>query len=185
MDRQQLLGLALRLGADVPVFVAGHGAALVDGSGDGLEPLPLPSTAAGLLLVTPRHRLATATVFAELDSRSIEPFAADEATELLVAALRSGIDGTALAGLASALRDANDLWAPAARRSEQLAAARGDLEASLQRPMLLSGSGPTLFAIYPSQQAAASAAATLELDRTAALAGAVVNVTTTAEGDQG
>ena len=61
------LGAAARIGADVPFFSAGHGAALVEGIGEHVTPLPAPDPPAGILLVTPRDRLSTAAVFAEYD----------------------------------------------------------------------------------------------------------------------
>jgi 4-diphosphocytidyl-2-C-methyl-D-erythritol kinase len=176
------LAAARRLGADVPFFVAGHAAARVSGIGEFIEPLPGPTSAAGLLLVTSATRLSTAAVFAEHD-RAPAPGAARQAAmteaqvEHLATALRSGLDGAALAGLAARLRDANDLWPAATRLAPSLAPAREALEATLGRAFLLTGSGPTLFAVYPSQEAAATAAAELEEARPALLHGATITAT--------
>jgi len=61
----QRLEVALRLGADVPFFAAGHAASLVEGIGERLRPLPAPDPPAGLVLITPHERLSTASVFAD------------------------------------------------------------------------------------------------------------------------
>ena len=62
------LDLASDLGADVPFFAGGHGAALVEGIGERLRALPAPHPPAGVLLVTPEARLSTARVFAIWDA---------------------------------------------------------------------------------------------------------------------
>ena len=170
-----------RVGADVPFFTAGHAAALVSGVGEIVEPLPEAWPPAGLLLVTPADRLATAAVFAAYD-RGAPPAGASTATavepvERLADALRGGLDGAALAMLAADLRDANDLWPAATRLSAGLAPARDALERSIGRAALLTGSGPTLLAVYPSPEAATAAAAHLEQDRPPALRGATILAT--------
>jgi 4-diphosphocytidyl-2-C-methyl-D-erythritol kinase len=164
------LEAALRLGADVPFFAAGHAAALVGGIGEDLVPLPRLREPAGVLLVTPGLRLATADVFREHDRIGPQGPTADEVVERLATRLREGIDGRALAGLADGLRDANDLW-PAA---VSLAPSLGDLRAALEdvtgRAFLLTGSGSTVFALYPSANEARDAAGRLERALPAALA---------------
>jgi 4-diphosphocytidyl-2-C-methyl-D-erythritol kinase len=174
--------LAAALGADVPFFAAGLAAARGRGIGEELEALPAPAPPAGVLLVTPQHRLRTAEVFAALDrehpdrnghdlERRIEPI------DALAEALRGRLDGGRLTDLGPGLRDANDLWAPAVLILPTLATLRQRLEARLGRSVLLSGSGPTLLALYPSEQAAASAAASLE-GGTSSLGDAVTIIST-------
>jgi 4-diphosphocytidyl-2-C-methyl-D-erythritol kinase len=179
--RATLLEVAGRLGADVPFFAAAHGVALVSGVGEVIESLPEPWPPPGVLLVTTAERLSTAAVFAEFD-RGAAPPGGDAAgveavVDQLAVALRGGLDGAALADLADGLRDANDLWPAAARLSPGLTPAREALESRLDRAILLTGSGPTLLAVYPSLEAAAAAAAELEQDRPPALAGATILAT--------
>jgi 4-diphosphocytidyl-2-C-methyl-D-erythritol kinase len=57
----RLLALGAELGADVPFFVSGAGAALVEGIGERLTPIALP--AQGYMVVKPAASLATAQVF--------------------------------------------------------------------------------------------------------------------------
>lgn len=180
LDRAALMDLAAGVGSDVPFFASGHPAALVSGVGDSVEALPEPRPGAGILLVTPPQRLSTAAVFAELDripapSRGAKERTARVAT--LAAALGGGADAAALAAAAADLRDTNDLWAPAVRLMPQLSRLREQLEAGLGRVVHLSGSGPTLVAVYPSLEAARTAAAVLEQEQAAALRDAVITAT--------
>jgi 4-diphosphocytidyl-2C-methyl-D-erythritol kinase len=68
----------------------------------------------------------------------------------LAGSIRTGINGAALSALASSLRDANDLWAAALRLEPTLGPLRDHLEQAVGRPVLFTGSGSTLFALYPS-----------------------------------
>ncbi len=174
----QRLEVALRLGADVPFFASGHGAALVEGIGEHLSPLRVPQPPVGIVLITPEQRLSTAEVFAELDRHpSGTTHAGDRVTEV-ADLLREDIDGLTLAATTAMLRDANDLWAAASRLSPGLAAARDAAARTLGRAVLLTGSGPTLFAVYPSEAAATRAAITLQTARPAELEGAAIMTTT-------
>lgn len=60
LSRSELLVLALRLGADVPVFVFGRNA-WAEGIGEQLQPIALPS--AWYVVLTPKAHVATAQVF--------------------------------------------------------------------------------------------------------------------------
>jgi 4-diphosphocytidyl-2-C-methyl-D-erythritol kinase len=62
--RERLLELALRIGADVPFFVAGCNA-FVEGIGERITPIELPRT--WLAVVKPAASLATAEIFASDD----------------------------------------------------------------------------------------------------------------------
>jgi 4-diphosphocytidyl-2-C-methyl-D-erythritol kinase len=179
----QRLEAGLRLGADVPFFAAGHPAALVGGIGEHIVPLPAPEPAAGLVLVTPPDRLSTAAVFAEYDrDPPAAGVAAEQATEL-AELLRERVDGMTLAATTPMLREANDLWVPATRLAPSLAAARDALARVLGRAVLLTGSGPTLVAVYPSEAAATRAAVALQAEAPAELDGAEIMTTMTARGE--
>jgi 4-diphosphocytidyl-2-C-methyl-D-erythritol kinase len=175
----QRLDLALGLGADVPFFVAGHAASLVEGVGEHLQPLPAPSPPAGLVLITPRQRLSTAAVFAAFDrlprAEGVARACVDEIADLL----REGVDAAMLAATCARLRDANDLWPAAAELSPELASARDAAARVLGRALLLTGSGSTLVAVYPSEAAAARALEALRAAAPAALDGATLSSTST------
>lgn len=179
--------LLASLGADVPFFASGLAAARGRGIGEDLDALPAPEPPAGILLVTPRDRLSTAAVFAALQGfRGVTPDD-DQQDGLahideLVRALRAGVGGAELASLAVRLRDANDLWKPATRLQPDLPALREALEGHLGRAVLLSGSGPTLVALYASPEAAAEAATSLEAAATAELWAATIIATSTSRG---
>jgi 4-diphosphocytidyl-2-C-methyl-D-erythritol kinase len=184
LDRAALVRLAAAVGSDVPFFASGHSAALVSGVGDIVDALPEPRPGAGFLLVTPPQPLSTPAVFAELDrvptaGRGALENASDSVARVaaLAATLGAGTDAAALAAAAADLRDANDLWAPAARLMPQLGLLRELLEARLGRAVLLSGSGPTLVAVYPSLEAARAAAAVLGEEPPTALRDAIITVT--------
>jgi 4-diphosphocytidyl-2-C-methyl-D-erythritol kinase len=185
-------GVAVGLGADVPFFAAGLAAARATGIGEMLEPLPAPDPAAGVLIIVPPHRLATAAVFAALEDagpdveggpgRSQASPDSQERVRELAAALRSGSTGPDLATLAPRLRDANDLWAPASRLLPALPPMRDLLEGRLGRALLLSGSGPALVAFYPSPEDVTEAAASLEAAGSTDLRGATIIATSTSRG---
>ncbi len=160
------LSLAARLGADVPFFAAGGPAALVEGIGERLEPLPGVRGGFGVVLVTPPIRMATREAFAAFDAldRAASTRAAAAVGDL-AEALRAGLDGSQLATMAASLRDANDLWPAAAVLAPELRGLRSTLERGLERPILMTGSGSTLVALYPSVGEAAAAGAGLAADR--------------------
>jgi 4-diphosphocytidyl-2-C-methyl-D-erythritol kinase len=165
--------VAAELGADVPFFASDLPAALVGGVGDVVEPLP-GVRGLGVLLVSPLIRLGTRRVFATFDA--LPPAGrADETrsvVERLAVALRAGIDGTALAGWSQPLRDANDLWPAAVALVPGLHELRSTLEDVLAQPVLLTGSGSTLYAVYPSSGEAAEAGRSLAARALPDLAGA-------------
>ena len=173
------LEAALRLGADVPFFAAGHAASLIEGIGEHLVPLPAPEPPAGIVLITPGERLSTAAVFAELDRGPSDALSAVERVDEMAALLREEVDGMTLAATTSMLRDANDLWAPATRLSPGLAAARDAAARILGHTVLLTGSGPTLVAVYPSEAAATRAAIALLVEAPAEFEGAAIITTST------
>jgi 4-diphosphocytidyl-2-C-methyl-D-erythritol kinase len=179
------LQVALRLGADVPFSALGHPAALVGGIGEGLEALSPPRPPAGILLVTPPQRLVTAQVFRALDEGTGWGRARGEGTaaarvDALADRLRHGLDGEGLAGLASGLREANDLWPAAAALAPDLSAVRKRLESELARTVLLTGSGPTLVSLFPAPDGADAAAAHLATARLPELDGSVIIATSSA-----
>lgn len=190
LAEDERLTLAARLGSDVPFLAADVDAALVTGRGEHVAPLPGPLGPVGVLLATVGAGLSTRDVFAAwaATADAVAPAsgaaggpspgqAADRAREL-AALLARGSSATDLVLAASRLRDANDLWAASVALRPDLAETRRRLEARLGRPVLLSGSGPTLFALYPSTEAADSAADALRSDPALGLARAVIRVTT-------
>jgi 4-diphosphocytidyl-2-C-methyl-D-erythritol kinase len=127
--------LALRLGADVPFFLA-PAPARIGGIGERRAPLAsLPALA--FALVNPGVPLATASVFAAYDA---EPRPARRAFDPEL-----GLDL------------GNDLEPAAERLCPAIAPLRERLLALGARAVALSGSGPTLFGLFPDAAAAARA----------------------------
>ncbi|MBI4969899.1 MAG: 4-(cytidine 5'-diphospho)-2-C-methyl-D-erythritol kinase [Rhodospirillales bacterium] len=147
-DPRELAQLALGLGADVPVCLAGR-AVFMGGIGEILEPAPALPTA-WLLLANPGKPLATPAVF---KARS-GPFSAPARFD------RSPADAAQLAqGLA--LRR-NDLEEPALRLIPDIAQLKAEIAA--QSGCLLarmSGSGATCFGLFAARSEAEAAARSL------------------------
>jgi len=144
----ELFELAARLGADVPMCLAGR-AALVSGIGERLVPAP-PLPACGLLLVNPALALPTADVFAARHGEfaRMEPLArpwSDLASLVDVLAARGNDLTAAATALCPAIADVLDFLrnSPAVRYAA------------------MSGSGATCFALYDTPGAAERAAADL------------------------
>ena len=156
------LTVAARVGSDVPFFLAG-GPALVEGRGERVTPLPpIRGAAPGILLVTPAVPASTPTVFAAFDAGGgapADPRSTRLTSEHLALELRAGLSASSLVARAGVLASANDLAAAAGTVVEGLLTLRRGLIRRLGRPVGLSGSGPTLWVLYPSASAAEAAAA--------------------------
>jgi len=152
LDADALAALALRLGADVPVCLAGH-AAFVGGIGEKIEPAPdLPP--APLLLVNPGLGLATADVF-RARAQSGAGFG-ETAPRWISAPADASALAASLAGSRNDLTDAACRLAPAIRSVLDAIAALPDC--LLAR---MSGSGATCFGLFASRPAAEAGAAAL------------------------
>ena len=163
-DRETRHRIAAELGSDVPFFLAG-GPALVEGRGERVTPLAwLRDTAGsddrpGLLLVTPAVGVSTPAAFAAFDAGARPAGgSAGQASAHLGDELRRGLRVADLLARAGVLASANDL-APAASVVEPgLVPFKRALLRLLARPVGLSGSGPTHWALYSSIDEAAEAA---------------------------
>lgn len=150
---EDLAAIALRLGADVPMCLAG-GAAMAGGIGEELAPVPALAPA-WLVLVNPRFALSTPEVFRNRQG----DFTAIERPDLPSLATVEG-----LVSVLAARR--NDLEAPAVRLAPVIGDVLADLRASPgARFAAMSGSGATCFALYASRaDAEASAMALAEAE---------------------
>lgn len=156
--------LALALGADVPFFVGGHDAALVEGIGERLTALPGLRDEAGLLIVTPPVPLSTPEVFRAYDGLDRSESGAARVVADLTRALREGSFVSDLVSWSDRLASANDLWSAALAVRPELADMRGRLEDRLGRHVLMTGSGATFVGLYASAQEAARAGQALLAD---------------------
>lgn len=172
LDAETRHRVAAELGSDVPFFLAG-GPALVEGRGERLAPLgwlreasgsagpdaPGPREGPALLLVTPAVAISTPAVFRAWDAGArVGGGAARLASAHLAEELRRGIRAADLMARASVLAAANDLMPAANAVEPALVPFKRALLRLLGRPVGLSGSGPTFWAIYASHAEAAVAA---------------------------
>lgn len=158
--------VAAAIGSDVPFFLAG-GPALVEGRGEQVTQLNgIAGEPPGVLLVTPAVEASTRAAFALFDD---DPTAAPPhrgstrlSSEHLAAELGPGyaaMDAADLVRRAGALAIANDLALAADLLVPGLRVVRRALTRLLSVPIGLSGSGPTLWALYPALGGAEDAAA--------------------------
>ncbi|MEO6349113.1 MAG: hypothetical protein ABIP53_00495 [Candidatus Limnocylindrales bacterium] len=136
------------LGSDVPFFLSELTEALVVGRGEHVSPSSAVIGRA-VLLVTPPIALRTFAVFDRFDQLD-QPGASNG-------------------------DPANDLWQAAASLEPSLPRLRTELEGRSGRPWSMSGSGPTLFALYPSVAEAAEAGRALAASRLPSLESALIN----------
>ena len=178
LDGAARLAVAASIGSDVPFFLAG-GPALVEGRGERLAPLGWLRDAAGwpdrpgLLLITPAVAMSTPAVFHAWDAgaRAVGGAARLASAHLADELRRGALNSDMLLTRASVLAAANDLAPAAAAVEPALIPFKRALLRLLARPVGLSGSGPTHWALYASRAEAEEAAARL---RDAVESGALV-----------
>jgi 4-diphosphocytidyl-2C-methyl-D-erythritol kinase len=153
--------VAAHLGSDVPFFLAG-GPALVEGRGEHVAPLHGLHGSPGVVLVTPVIAVSTPDVFAAFDAiRHGGDGAVRMSSAHLAEELRAGLTADNLVARAGVLASANDLLPATALVVPALVPFKRALSRLLARPIGLSGSGPTLWALYPSGTEATLAAETV------------------------
>ena len=153
---------ASEVGSDVPFFLAG-GPALVEGRGERITALRAPiGPPIGVLLVTPALGVSTAETYARFDAGGDaapgDPRSTRLTSEHLAQELRAGLRAADLLARAGVLATANDLANATAQLVPALRTLRRALTRRLGRPVGQTGSGPTLWALYPSAAAAEAAA---------------------------
>ncbi len=145
--------LALRLGADVPFFLSPQ-PALVEGIGDRITPVSgVPALA--VLLAHPGVGLSTQAVYAAFDAGdSLTPTdGPPNLRALLVLREEAGAAEARWPSSVEPLRAlvVNDLEPAASRLSPLVTNLREELSAAGARAVGMSGSGPTMYAIYASE----------------------------------
>ncbi len=162
VDGDGLRRAAASVGSDVPFFLVGR-PALVEGRGERVMPLGGVHGHPGVLLVTPQVAVRTPEVFAVFDgARRVGDGSVRMTSAHLAQELGNGLSAMDLLARAGVLASANDLLAAAILVAPGLVGVRRALTRTLGRPIGMSGSGPTLWTLYPSLGEAQAAAATVE-----------------------
>ena len=145
LDSRRLHDIAAGIGADVPFCLAG-GTQLCTGIGDILEPLP-PLHGWPILLASAPFGLSTPDVFQAYDRLAVthEPVQPDHAAFLPALAASRWPEMSSAA--------ANALEAIAFARHPELAEVRQAMARTGALLARMSGSGPTLFAVYANEAA--------------------------------
>lgn len=150
---EALCELALGLGADVPFFLDPQ-PCRVTGIGERLQPVR-KAPALPLLLANPGERLATAEVFRAYDA--LNPALTAGGRDRTIPPL-SGAENLEWETLApGALAAGNDLEPSAVRLCPPVARLRERIQREGPRAVGMSGSGPTVFAVFETERAAREA----------------------------
>jgi 4-diphosphocytidyl-2-C-methyl-D-erythritol kinase len=162
LDPERRAQAAASIGSDVPFFVRGT-PALVEGRGERLTPLKGVHGHPGILLITPRVAVRTPDVFAVFDGiRGAGDGSVRMSSEHLAQELGNGLSAADLVARAGVLASANDLLPAAILVAPGLQGVKRALTRTLGRAVGMSGSGPTLWTLYPSLADAQAAAAVVE-----------------------
>ncbi len=150
---EKLQELALPLGADIPYCIAG-GTQLSEGIGEVLTKLPAPPENT-LLVCKPDLDVSTAWVYREYDSIPEEELRHPD-VDGMVQAIREGNLGKMCGLFGNVLEQKTGAAYPIIGRLEQFFLDRGALGS------IMTGSGPTVFAVYQDKETAREAFAQLE-----------------------
>ena len=160
-----LRAVAASVGADVPSQLAPR-PCVVTGAGEVVEPIPAPARH-GVVLIPQTMGLTTADVYAEADNLNQNRGEAE--LESIRRKLRDAvIEGASPLSYPEHLL--NDLQAAAVSLRPEIEAALAALSGAGASHVMVTGSGPTAFGLFPTGAEAAEVAATLAEDYPSALA---------------
>lgn len=143
-DRDILFREALALGADVPFCLVG-GTVLAEGIGEVLTPLsPMPSCY--MIIAAMDAAVSTPAMYREWDSWR-RPFAGEPDTEGILRAVREGDFDLLISSMGNSLEQVTRSHVPGVAEAEAL------LEALGANRAMMSGSGPTVFALFRQRNA--------------------------------
>lgn len=147
LGREKLMEEAVSLGADIPFCIMG-GTALAEGIGEKLTPLPAPPKAA-LLVVKPPMMVPTRWVYENLRANELEKHPDIDG---MVEALKEGNLKGITDRMANVMETVTEKKYPIITDIKKMMLENGALNA------LMSGSGPSIFGIFPEEAAARAAA---------------------------
>lgn len=148
--RAQLEPIAASIGSDVPFFLHAP-SAICCGRGEVIRPIRPPSAAGWAMLVLPRIRLSTASVYRRFDEMALGSthLSARPAVEVAEEAATEWSSRISLPSEALLPMLANDLEPAAFSLRPDLQSLREAVERTLDgRPVRMSGSGSALFTLY-------------------------------------
>jgi 4-diphosphocytidyl-2-C-methyl-D-erythritol kinase len=149
----RLARLSAALGSDVPFFLFGP-SSVCTGRGEIVHPIARPRPR-WVVLILPGYAISTPAVYRKFDEMRLGDRDAIERQP----------DWKQWADLSAGpllSRLVNDLEPPAMALCPELAKLRSDIEASIARPVRMSGSGSSLFTLFDENDEALSAAARIE-----------------------
>jgi 4-diphosphocytidyl-2-C-methyl-D-erythritol kinase len=152
--RAELIGIASRLGADVPFFFYG-GAARATGVGDRIETLD-DVEQKFLLILKPNANISTADAYRALDERSL--------TSLISETILSTSHSTADSDKIDSANLINDFEAVVFDLEPEIRRAKSALLKAGAEAALLAGSGSAVFGIFESEDAQRRAIQAIELE---------------------
>ena len=150
LDKEELMRQALRLGTDIPFCILG-GTALAEGIGEKLTPLSAPPNAS-LLVVKPPIMVSTKWVYETL---KINQIAKHPDIDGMTASLEEGD----LEGIASYME--NVMEGVTERKNKVITEIKTMMREQGAYNALMSGSGPSVFGIFPKEEQAQAAAKTI------------------------
>lgn len=144
--KEELMELAVRLGADIPFCILG-GTALAEGIGEKLTSLPAPKQAV-LLVAKPDIMVSTKDVYENLH---VEEIAKHPDIDGMIQALKDGSLEGVITRMENVLENVTIQLHPVISEIKEVMKAKGAMNA------LMSGSGPTVFGIFQTEEDAKKA----------------------------
>jgi 4-diphosphocytidyl-2-C-methyl-D-erythritol kinase len=146
LNRERLVQIARPLGADVPFFIQDSSAAIATGIGDCLEEFE-PIRGSWLLLVNPGFGLSTKWVY--------ENFPLTTGTNLYILARVRKMQRNKLEATPALFKEfVNDLEVVSIGRFPEIGDIKNELKRGGAVVSLMSGSGPTVFGLFSSEEEA-------------------------------
>lgn len=146
-SKEELMELALPLGADIPFCIMG-GTALAEGIGEKLTPLPAPPDAV-LVVVKPPIMVSTGRVYQSLDLKELKKHPDIDG---MAAAIRNGDLKGIVQRMENVMETVTEAEFPIITDIKRMMTGNGALNA------MMSGSGPSIFGVFTDRTTAADTA---------------------------
>ena len=156
-EEEQLLKIAVNVGADVPFFLYG-GTALCEKVGEDVTPIG-NLAGLGVLIAKPNAGVSTPECFALIDKEPAKPFGGDAYAEYIESLKTPSKDASEILSKITAGGDllVNDLESPATKLIPEISDIRTSLEKLGSPYCRMTGSGSAVFALFENLEDAALA----------------------------